>query len=331
MTGLLILECSFYICATLALLYCFFGGYWTGPSILGFAPSVNLVVAGGIAQEISFASLVKIPGMAIIRFAPDNISASSKGREAMIYLAYIYDFYDSLPDIMIFTHGYEEDRRSYRPFESTVELLDRLDLDAVFEQKFIPFNFKSPYKDPSHPFTENPFISTAFLEHFAGESLPVAMNGSCSQFAVSKDAIHALPRQRYKQHLELLRVAYATTDQAGKAWDYMWTWLFLHEARAPIPFKALCKNWHVCFGSQWEMDSWGSLVDERDDKRDQMASQTVDYGLSTLGGEMKRLEETIEALKMEAVKRGRDERYRERATRNMFSPAVESHLLDLLI
>lgn len=76
------------------------------------SPSVNLVVASTAASEPFWVSKLTVPNLEVINFVADDPSAryhpsANKGREALIYLTYLYHFYDSLPDISIFVHGEE--------------------------------------------------------------------------------------------------------------------------------------------------------------------------------------------------------------------------------
>jgi hypothetical protein len=84
------------------------------------SPSVNLVVASTLAQDYSWTSKLKIPHLRIIPIIADDPTATfhpplNKGREAMMYVTYMYQFYDTLPDISIFIHGDDEAWYGYIP------------------------------------------------------------------------------------------------------------------------------------------------------------------------------------------------------------------------
>jgi hypothetical protein len=75
-------------------------------------PSVNIVVASTREKDLSWTRKIKIRNANIIPYVADDAQAefhptANKGREAMVYLTYLHDFYNVLPDISIFVHGDE--------------------------------------------------------------------------------------------------------------------------------------------------------------------------------------------------------------------------------
>lgn len=74
-------------------------------------PSVTLVVATTSKDNISWTTHLSIPNLRVIRYISDSSTAPYhpaipyKGREALIYLTYLHDYYHSLSDITIFTHA----------------------------------------------------------------------------------------------------------------------------------------------------------------------------------------------------------------------------------
>ena len=72
--------------------------------------SVNLVVAAMSTEDYSWVEQLRVPGLVIVPYIADNISAphhpqKNKGHESMIYHQYFYDFYDNLPDVSILVHS----------------------------------------------------------------------------------------------------------------------------------------------------------------------------------------------------------------------------------
>ena len=73
-------------------------------------PSVNLVFALTKDKDYSWTSSLPYQNLRIIPFIADDPTAEfhpqvSKGREAIMYLSHIVQFYELLPDISIFVHG----------------------------------------------------------------------------------------------------------------------------------------------------------------------------------------------------------------------------------
>ena len=84
------------------------GGVYRIPK--GRPPSVNLVVAATSNEDTSWIKHLRVPGLFVVPYLADNISAphhaqENKGHEAMMYHQYFFDFYDNLPDITILIHS----------------------------------------------------------------------------------------------------------------------------------------------------------------------------------------------------------------------------------
>jgi hypothetical protein len=104
--------------------------------------SVHLVIAGTTSEDISWTSRIKIPGLEVIHYIADDPSApyhppANKGREAMIYHNYFYDFYDHLPDVAILTHAQDISWHMEPVLSNSLTFaLSHLDLSAVKERGY---------------------------------------------------------------------------------------------------------------------------------------------------------------------------------------------------
>jgi hypothetical protein len=87
------------------------GGTYRIPK--GRPPSVNLVVAATSTEDYSWVEHLRVPGLVVVPYIADNITAphhaqKNKGHEAMIYHQYFYDFYENLPDVSILIHSHQQ-------------------------------------------------------------------------------------------------------------------------------------------------------------------------------------------------------------------------------
>ncbi|OTA98617.1 hypothetical protein M426DRAFT_37751, partial [Hypoxylon sp. CI-4A] len=203
----------------------------------------------------------------IIRYVSDNISAKYhppvpyKGREALIYHTYMYDFYDRLPDVTIFTHAEE------RPWhmESTLNgsvifALSHLDFEQVIRRKY--FNLRVAWENACPDWInttktltdsnkqEEPFMYNAFKENFdTSEEVPeILATPCCSQFAATKDAIMRHPKSQYRKNMDWLINTELVDYISGRVWEHLWQFLFKGEAvDCVVEWQAYCRMYHVCF------------------------------------------------------------------------------------
>ncbi|TVY84874.1 hypothetical protein LSUE1_G000680 [Lachnellula suecica] len=289
------------------------------------APSVNLVIASTLAQDYSWTSNIRIPNLRIIPFVADNPNSTyhpplNKGREAMIYLTYIYQFYGSLPDISIFVHADDESWHVDSIFgRSTAYTLNHLDLNEVLQRQYLNLHVDWKHACPAWINTsstsneneskfEQPFMAAAFTANFPNETVPeILAQPCCSQFAVTREAILSVPREQYQHQINwLLRSAFSD-ELTGRMWEHMWQFLFLKEVVVcPLEYKALCAGWHICFGSQEEMNGWKKLAKDREDLHPTLGRIDPPHG------KIEAMDMELRAWKERAMKRGRSKAERAR-------------------
>ncbi|KAG4034558.1 hypothetical protein MFRU_003g05160 [Monilinia fructicola] len=200
------------------------------------APSINLIIVTSALKDYSTAWTkdIQTENLAVIKYNPPALS--SKGSEALIYLNYIYEFYDNLPSISIFSNEWDE---SKSPLSET-ELINQLNLSTVQSHGFLPFCLQ----DPSQVEIDDSIISS-FHKNFPNDRIPDKVPAPCTKFAASRDAIRLIPREQYLLHASLLEAC--DTPGAGKNWDVMWQYLFLHgDTTEVVPSRLLCLGWGLC-------------------------------------------------------------------------------------
>ncbi|KAK7935736.1 hypothetical protein PG985_001231 [Apiospora marii] len=108
--------------------------------------TVHLVLATRALDDVSWATepgRLRIPGVAnlrVVRYVSDAADAPyrppvlHKGREALMYLTYLHDFYDDLPDVAILVHAEDYAWHAEPALGTSMStMLSRFDLREVLE------------------------------------------------------------------------------------------------------------------------------------------------------------------------------------------------------
>lgn len=221
----------------------------------------------------------------------------NKGHEAMVYLSYIIDNYDTLPDIAAFMHAHQFAWHNEEIFDfDAVEMLSRLSLEHVVREGY--FNMRCEWYpgcpswihvssaiDEDRAKKEEWLIARAWAEIFPDRPVPkVLSQPCCAQFVLSRDRIRAIPRERFIYYREWLLQTELRDAMSGRVWEYLWHVVFTgKETSCPTANVCLCDGFGVCFGgddkvqyyydtlhrikkatselSRWQDSAWG-VVDE---------------------------------------------------------------------
>ncbi|QSZ28857.1 hypothetical protein DSL72_003362 [Monilinia vaccinii-corymbosi] len=206
---------------------------WTGPAALQSyldAPSsssdssINLIIVASALNDdfTTWTKDTQTKSVQVIAYHPP--APSFNGSEALVYLNHIYEFYDKLPSISIFSNGWD---KSISP--------SALDLSDLQSLGFLPLCVQDPSVSGMNDGVISSSQSSSFRRNFPTHEIPDKLSAPCSRFAVSRDAVRAIPREQYLHHADLLREAYATPD-AEETWDVMWQYLFLHGGKTTEVF-----------------------------------------------------------------------------------------------
>ncbi|RDW82961.1 hypothetical protein BP5796_04452 [Coleophoma crateriformis] len=248
--------------------------------------TVNLVVAARRTDDVSWTSYLPLPNLTTLIYRWDDAdapypSAEQKGNEAMVYHTYLHDFYDKLPDITIFVHA-PQSPRDAEPFlfSSLVYTLSHLDLEQVMQRQYV--NLRTSWQDGCSAWLntnatnatwhspEEVHMRQMFLDTFVTATGPfdvpeILAQPCCSQFAVSREAVSSVDKAEYARHIKLLSRTDLPQSIPGRAWEYMWQYLFLKKAiDCPIEWKALCKTYHVCFERAADLERFMELQHEKE-------------------------------------------------------------------
>ncbi|KAI1344902.1 hypothetical protein F5Y15DRAFT_364153 [Xylariaceae sp. FL0016] len=299
-------------------------------SAIGQHPTVNLVVATLLKDDISWTRNIAIPNLNVIRYVSDYPDAEfhppvpNKGREALIYHTYMHDFYDDLPDISIMTHADETSWHVENILNSSMTLaLSLLDLDAVMKREY--FNLRVSWKggcpawinttftdgpDDEHKLEEQ-YMQEAFSENFPTNNVPEILGGPCcSQFAVTRDAVQKHPKSQYRHNMDWLVQTDWNDFIAGRVWEHLWQYAFKGQAvDCANEWESYCFMYHICFD-----DKSREFVTGLEEEREELKENTsiLKELLDPQGGleARRRLEEIDFLLQVQledALERGRND------------------------
>ncbi|KAF2183666.1 hypothetical protein K469DRAFT_689803 [Zopfia rhizophila CBS 207.26] len=243
-------------------------------------PTGAIVAAVGVKTDLKWISEIKSPLWTLHRYNHDDPfpppSASfpiNKGNEAMMYLSYIINNYDSLPDYSIFIHGH---RTSWHQEGDMVDMINGLRFSALQKAGYVPLRCDWY---PSCPREIRPVdhdaivwgpgvhredaereIGNAWLEFFGPHvELPRTIASQCcAQFAVTRDAIRGRPKGEYERMRQWLVNTELINDISGRVLEKLWAYIFTKEAvRCPPPQQCACEYFGQCGPKEWPIPPEG--------------------------------------------------------------------------
>ncbi|EGE83476.2 hypothetical protein BDDG_06420 [Blastomyces dermatitidis ATCC 18188] len=201
---------------------------------------------------------------------------ANKGNEAMVYLTYLIDHYDNLPDIMIFMHSHGNSWHNEEPLDfKAAELINRLSSERVMRDGYMNLrcnwapgcpDWIHPEKeeaDPSKP--EEAILAKAWSELFPFAEVPTVLSQACcAQFAVSRERARAIPRSRYVFYRDWILRTELQNYISGRVWEYLWQVVFTGKnVFCPAQHACYCDGFGVCFGGAKGLDEYFDLARQR--------------------------------------------------------------------
>ncbi|CAI7590364.1 unnamed protein product [Penicillium pancosmium] len=171
---------------------------------------------------------------------------ANRGNEAMVFLTYIIDRYESLPDVSIYLHSGRYQWHNDNPLYDSV--ISVRDLQPNFVRKAGYVNLRCTWAigcpaelEPARYYRERPddqdhitavLFPDSFAQLFPDLEMPERVGvPCCSQFALSREKIHERPLE-----------------------DYIWVrqWLLDSPLDASITGRIFEYSWHIMFGKPTE-------------------------------------------------------------------------------
>ncbi|KAI0382388.1 hypothetical protein F5Y04DRAFT_279678 [Hypomontagnella monticulosa] len=193
----------------------------------------------------------------------------NKGHEAMVYLTYIIDRYDSLPDTMVFIHASRFQWHNDDPDYDILPTLYNLRLSYVREVGYVnlrcvwsigcpaeirPFEDEEDDTDEEHevvkkkPVSAKPIFRKAFQELLPEIPVPPLVSVSCcSQFAVSRETVQRHTKERYMRLRDWLLNTPLEDSLSGRVFEFSWHIIFGKEAyHCPSAKECYCNVFGLC-------------------------------------------------------------------------------------
>ncbi|KAK2746789.1 hypothetical protein FQN57_002831 [Myotisia sp. PD_48] len=162
----------------------------------------------------------------------------NKGREAMAYLTYIIDRYESLPDYSVFIHGLRYQWHNDDPIYDGVPIIRALRLSFVSKVGYAPLRC---VWSPGCPFELHPLkpvgldngpdhrneteraFAASFRALFPDTEVPNLVGAPCSsQFALSRQQILRRPKRDYQRFRKWLMDTDLSSVISGRVLEYAW-------------------------------------------------------------------------------------------------------------
>lgn len=240
------------------------------------------LISGHLSIENTTWMITDLPEIELYLYTVNDLKAPlhtprNKGREAMVYLTFIIDHYDALPDVMIFMHAH---RRAWHNADvlgnDAVQMIRRLSAERVIRDGYM--NMRCQWfpgcPDWIHPLDttidtqkkEQALLKPAWLELFPGVPVPETLaQPCCSQFAASRDAVRSIPLEQWTFWRQWLLDSRLDSGLSGRIWEYIWQFVFTgHSVFCPIEHVCYCDGFGVCFGGREKYEAWHAIRRARD-------------------------------------------------------------------
>ncbi|KAK5162954.1 uncharacterized protein LTR77_011008 [Saxophila tyrrhenica] len=273
----------------------------------------------------------------------------NKGNEVMAYLSYIIDFYDDLPDVALFMHAHRWAWHNNLILGKDASLMVRhLSAERVTRDGYMNLrcHWDPGCPDWLHPGAidrdywkqEESIFADYWNELFPEAPIPTVLaQPCCAQFAVSRERIRAVPKERFIYLRDWVLHTELSDFLSGRIFEYTWQYIFsstpLH---CPSMSACYCDGYGLCFGDaekfdyyfelnyhltgyQKELKLWNEQAETIAQAREQAhgrfsgeeALDVPEVGRNvTLREEITKLEEAMKERREAAFELGRDPRQR---------------------
>ena len=201
-------------------------------------------------------------------------SPKNKGHEVMVYLTYIIDHYDNLPDVIMFMHAHRWAHHNNELLGyDAPQMIKRLSNSHVIQQGYVNLRchwspgcpeWLHPHKNNEDELIEKQeeaVLVESWEELFPSEPLPPTLaQPCCAQFALSRKRIHSLPLSRFIFFRDWILQTPLSDYVSGRIWEYSWQYLFSSQGvSCPPEHLCYCNAFRVCFGGASELNSYKDL------------------------------------------------------------------------
>lgn len=207
----------------------------------------------------------------------------NKGHEVMVYLTFIIDHYENLPDIVVFMHSHQFAWHVDELFGGdAVVMLQRLNPARVIREGYMNLRciWAPGCPDWMHPGTlqedaskqEETMLARTWGEIFPNDPIPeVLAQPCCAQFAVSRERIQAIPKSRFVFYRDWMLKTELSDYISGRIWEYLWHVVFTGDhIVCPMENVCYCDGYGICFGGEDEYDQFRNTALQKQDLEEQL-------------------------------------------------------------
>ncbi|KAH8701004.1 hypothetical protein BGW36DRAFT_139297 [Talaromyces proteolyticus] len=216
----------------------------------------------------------------------------NKGHEAMVYFTYIIDNYDNLPDVMAFMHAHRTGWHNEEIFDfDALEMINHLSMERVTREGYMNMRclLAPGCPDWLHPGMlqedgqkkEEFLIAQAWSEIFPDIPVPqVLAQPCCGQFALSRERVLSIPRERYIYYRDWLLRTDIRDTMSGRIWEYLWHMVFTGETvHCPSANACLCDGFGICFDNDAQIDTYYQTMWRIRDAKDELKDWVQQDGI----------------------------------------------------
>ncbi|KAL8921310.1 MAG: hypothetical protein Q9208_005783 [Pyrenodesmia sp. 3 TL-2023] len=294
----------------------------------------------------------ELPALDVSIYIADNPLAlrhppKNKGHEVMIYLSYLIENYNHLPDIMLFMHSHRWTHHNNHllGFDAS-QMIRALSDTHVIREGYVNMRCHWSPGCPEwlRPTTgqdtlgkqEETVLERCWRELFPFDPLPSFLaQPCCAQFALSKARVLSIPRSRYVFYRDWILRTPLSDYISGRIWEYSWQYLFTKDsARCVAEHVCYCDGFGVCFGGEVPYRHYWERLDQKTKYAEELGHIREDPAASQMTGlqgnndtisgstvrnmdrrkylrtQIKILEAELDARMREAQRRGTDPRLR---------------------
>jgi len=184
----------------------------------------------------------------------------NKGRESMVYLSFIIDNYESLPDNVLFLHPNRYQWHNDDPDYDGLPMLRHFQIPYLEKEGYVnircawslgcPEEIKPLAEEGEHRAAVHAGgdYKQAFEALFPEKETPKVVGVSCcAQFAATKERIRKRPKSDFVRYRQWLLDTPLQDSISGRVFEYSWHMIFGHDAvHCPAPKECYCNVFGAC-------------------------------------------------------------------------------------
>lgn len=210
----------------------------------------------------------------------------NKGREAMVYIKYIIEHYDTLEDVTVFFHSGQEAWHNNILFNKDgAAMINNLRRQHVQDvgyfnlrcelhpgcPRWVLWNATREENLHRHPERFNDLFSAKLWDILFPERThdpEYLAEACCSQFAISREMIQSRPLSQYQRIHDYLSTSRIDDGYLGRVFEYVWQFLWLDIAEhCPSMTACYCDGYGVCLEGEdaTALVEWNTAKSDEDE------------------------------------------------------------------